>query len=40
MSAKKISPEQRERRKKIAEMLKGAGIETMDGLPPNYVPEF
>ena len=36
MSAKKITPEQRERRKKIREMLKGTGIETMDDLQDFY----
>lgn len=32
MSAKKITPEQSERRKKIREMLNDTGIETMDDL--------
>lgn len=36
MSAKKITPEQREGRKKIREMLKGTGIETMDDLQDFY----
>lgn len=36
MSAKKITPEQRERRKKIREMLKGTGIETIDDLQDFY----
>jgi len=36
MSTKKITPEQRERRKKISEMLKGTGIETMDDLQDFY----
>lgn len=33
---RKITPEQRERRKKIGEMLKGTGIETMDDLQDFY----
>jgi len=36
MATKKITPEQRERRKKISEMLKGTGIETMDDLQDFY----